>query len=318
MKRQTANGQTLLALLVASLILLGVPFELFAQNKPDQNRATHHDESDQALIEKLDQLQAKARELEQAIRERVPGGAMMMARPSGMANTDSDREMPDQEMGGTNQSCCQMGTNQSMCQMGKDQMQGMNAMRPMEGMGPKMGMGSMESKSPEVPGMNKQGNPMGMEMMDMMGKMGGAAPMNHLGPAISIESALPGFPGASHIYHIGATGFFLNHPEHISLSTEQQSQLNRIKEKAALEERDFARKIDQAEEELWKLTAADQPDLSQIDTKVTEIEKLRGDERVGFIKAVGEAAKVLTDDQRKALTGSVPPQPQPSLSPAQR
>jgi hypothetical protein len=44
------------------------------------------------------------------------------------------------------------------------------------------------------------------------------------------QSALPGFPAASHIYHIGATGFFLDHAQHINLSAEQQVQLNKIKE----------------------------------------------------------------------------------------
>ena len=35
------------------------------------------------------------------------------------------------------------------------------------------------------------------------------------------SSAMPGVPGVSSLYHIGATEFFLNHPEHITLTTKQ-------------------------------------------------------------------------------------------------
>ena len=38
-----------------------------------------------------------------------------------------------------------------------------------------------------------------------------------------------------------------------------------------------------------------------------EIEKLRGDQRLAFIRAVGEAAKVLTPEQIKSLVGQSPP-----------
>ena len=70
---------------------------------------------------------------------------------------------------------------------------------------------------------------------------------------------------------------------------------------------EFATK--QAEQDLWTLTAADQPDAAKIEGKIAEIGKLRGDERLGFIRAVGEASKLLTDEQRKILTGFAPPAP---------
>ena len=117
------------------------------------------------------------------------------------------------------------------------------------------------------------------------------------------QSVLPGFPGASHLYHIGATDFFLDHPQHIALTTEQQAALNKAKEQALLAKSTADRAIEQADQELWTLTAADQPDAAKIEAKITEIEKLRGDERLAFIRAVGEASKLLTDEQRKILTG---------------
>ena len=128
---------------------------------------------------------------------------------------------------------------------------------------------------------------------------GGMAGMN--GPS----SAMPGQPGGSHLYHIGSTGFFLNHPQHITLTQDQRITLNRLKERAMLERASTERRIDQSEQELYALTGADQPDASKIQTTVTEIEKLRADERIKFIRAVGEATNVLTHEQHLALMGTM-------------
>ena len=54
---------------------------------------------------------------------------------------------------------------------------------------------------------------------------------------------------------------------------------------------------------MWFITAADRPALAQIEAKVREIEKLRGDSRLSFIKDVGQATQILTDEQRRALLG---------------
>lgn len=141
--------------------------------------------------------------------------------------------------------------------------------------------------------------------MDMMGRAAG--PMERRGmPGMGADSSLPGFPGASHLYHVGATGFFLDHPELMNLSKDQQAALNRVREKSALEQATFDRRIDEAEQELWTLTAADTPELAKVDAAVRAVEKLRGDKRLAFIKAVGEAGTVLTSDQRKALLGGAP------------
>ncbi|NOT58442.1 MAG: periplasmic heavy metal sensor [Deltaproteobacteria bacterium] len=121
------------------------------------------------------------------------------------------------------------------------------------------------------------------------------------------QSALPGFPGASHLYHIGSTGFFLDHPQHIGLTIEQQVALNKAKKQALLAKSRADRAIGQAEQELWILTAADQPDAAKIQDKIGEIGKLKSDQRIAFIRAVGDASNLLTDDQRKSLTGFAPP-----------
>jgi len=149
--------------------------------------------------------------------------------------------------------------------------------------------------------------PMG-DKMEMAGMMGmGAMPSG--GASAMPQSALPGFPGASHLYHIGATGFFLDHPQHIALTTEQQAGLNKAKEQALLAKSTADRAVEQAEQELWTLTAVDQPDATAIQAKIAAIGKLRGDERLAFIRAVGDASKILTDEQRNILTGFAPPAP---------
>ena len=139
--------------------------------------------------------------------------------------------------------------------------------------------------------------PMGRMRPPAAGGMSGMAP----------RSGLPGFPGASHLYHVGATGFFLDHPQHITLTTEQQTTLNRIKEKSLLDRANSDRRIEDAEQELWTLTAADSPDAAKIEATIRAIEKSRADQRMAFIRAVGEASTVLTPDQRAALLGTKPP-----------
>ena len=170
-------------------------------------------------------------------------------------------------------------------------------------------MGGAGAMPPATPGpAMSPGMGMGMDAMEMAGMMG-MSPMGGGSPAAMAQSALPGFPGASHLYHIGATGFFLDHPQHIALTLEQQAGLNQAKQQAEFAKSTADRAADQVEQELWMLTAADQPDVTQIEAKIRAIEKLRGDERLAFIRAVGEASKLLTDEQRKSLTGFAPPAP---------
>lgn len=134
----------------------------------------------------------------------------------------------------------------------------------------------------------------------------GSKSMKGMG-AMKMASSLPGSPGVSHMYHIGATGFFLNHSEHITLSIKQQAALNVIKQKALLNKFTAQRKIDEAEQELWELTGADELDATEIQAKVQTIEKLRGEQRLAFIQTVAEAAKLLTDEQRQMLLGTTGP-----------
>jgi Spy/CpxP family protein refolding chaperone len=123
---------------------------------------------------------------------------------------------------------------------------------------------------------------------------------------MSMQTNLPGFPGASHIYHVGATGFYLEYADKLGLSTQQRTSLNDVKQRTLVDQSNRQRKIDEAEQALWLLTAAEQPDAASVEAKIREIEKLKADQRLEFIRSVGEAAKILTDDQRRMVLGMVP------------
>lgn len=152
-----------------------------------------------------------------------------------------------------------------------------------------MGGGMGEMKASTIGGM----------MCCMMGMAPGA------GSSMTMPSALPGLPGASHLYHVGSTGFFLDYADKIGLSVEQKTALNAIKQRTLTEQSASGRRVAEAEQALWALTADEQPDMAAIDGKVREIEKLKSDQRLAFIRSVGEAAKLLTADQRMMVLGMV-------------
>lgn len=124
---------------------------------------------------------------------------------------------------------------------------------------------------------------------------------------LASSSVLPGIPGVSRLYHIGATGFFLNMPPQVTLTIKQKEALNRMKRSALLGKSTAQRQIGEAEQELWELTGVDEPDFDQIQAKVHAIEKLRSAQRMAFIVSVGKAAEILTNEQRQALIGAGEP-----------
>ncbi len=251
--------------------------------------------SDASLTHQLHQLQTKVAELEATLKQNhqmsspsaqdasMQSMGMMKGKQMGMNSMQSDPGM-GMGMGGMGQGMSGMGEG------GMGMMSGMNSMQSGQSTGG-MGMGGM--------GMGAMGM-MGGEGMAMMGRMPSMGQMQ-------MPSALPGFPGASHIYHVGSTNFFLDHMQHIALSQEQKTRLNQIKQQTLLSQATYDRWIAEAEQELWRLTSADAPNAAEIEAKIHEVEKLRSDKRIAFIRAVGEAAQLLTNEQRQALVGSLPP-----------
>lgn len=107
--------------------------------------------------------------------------------------------------------------------------------------------------------------------------------------------------GPPALLHIGAKGFFLDRPQTFTPRADQAKFFADIKERSAMEMVASDRNIQEAEQSLWKLTAGDSPDLSEIEAKAREVEKLRADQRVAFIRAVAEAANLLTPEQKETL-----------------
>lgn len=311
--RAAAHLAVVLILATGTLVVSpSGPLTVAAQDRtPDpgtNKQAGQPTDADQDLAAQLRELKAKATALEAALMKRYPaavgkdgsggkgmgamgsgGMGMMGGKGMGMMGGSDDDEMAEM-----------MKTMRTMMEMKMMQMKNKNMMG---------GMSGMQGDTGAMPG--KGMGMMDMDMQEMMGMMGMGG-MGQKGTGMSkmqMATALPGFPGASHIYHIGATGFFLDHPEHITLTTEQLTELNGLKEQALLEKSTSQRQIDEAEQELWTLTSSDQPEAKSIDAKVRQIEKLRGDQRVAFIRAVGEAANVLTPEQRQILVGTLPPNP---------
>lgn len=245
----------------------------------------HQNANPQNLLHQIREMQTKIAELEAALKQNHSADANLSARHNANSKTKGMKKMNGMRMGSMKGS----GTKST-----QDKMPG-KSMPSMGGGKAGMGMMNMDSKSSGgMMGMKGMGMSRGMMMMGKMKSMG----------SMNTQSSLPGFPGASHIYHIGADGFFLNHGQHISLTDTQQKLLNKIKEETLLNQAELDRKIESAEQDSWVLTSSDQPDGKKIKAKIDEIATLQAQQRMSFIQAVGKAAGVLTDQQRAKLTGT--------------
>lgn len=324
--------------LIALVVGLAVSAPAFAQSQPPagvdpathaahvaQGAGAHPQPAAQPvdnaeLAKQLAELRAQIAQLQAALAQGHAAGGAPQPMPQG--GMKQGMPMGKSSMQGSGMS--RMGSG-SMPQ-GNAGMSGMSGMSGggsgMQGMsgGSGGGMGMMDTDKMMMGGMGGgSGGMSGGGMMGMMDQMMGMG-MSRMGGGMNtggMASALPGFPGASHIYHLGATGFFLDHGSHITLTVDQQKQLGEIKEQSLLNQSTLQRKIDQAEQELWDLTGADAPDAAKVEAKAREIEQLKTEQRISFIRDVGKAAAALTDDQRKQLTGMSPanPAPQPGAMP---
>lgn len=159
-----------------------------------------------------------------------------------------------------------------------------------------MGGGSGE-KNDDMPMKSHGEMPSGAkkEMPDSMGdeRMKGK-------PAMPVQSTMEE-SGPPALLHIGAKGFFLDVPQTFTPRADQAKMLTDIKERTTMDMMDVDKNIQRAEQQLWKLTASDHPDLAEIETKTREVEKLRADQRIAFIRAVSEAASLLTAKQKEIL-----------------
>ncbi len=281
------------------IVLPFFPFGLTVMGSPQDARQTETQPTPADLEAQIAELHALVMRLETALLKEHGASTTSASAPTTKPAMGMGRMagMRDMSMGG--KQGMSMGRMQGMSKGGKQGMsmggnQGMSK-AGMSGMGG-MSMGDSQGMA--------MGNMEPMSMMDRMMMMG----MSRMGAGThggSMSSALPGIPGASHICHVGATGFFLDHSDHIALTVEQQQQLNAIKERTLLSQSTRERRIEQAEQELWVLTSSDHPEIGAIEAKVREEEGLRCEQRLEFIFAVCEAATVLTEEQRLQLEGHI-------------
>lgn len=138
-----------------------------------------------------------------------------------------------------------------------------------------------------------------MGMMTMMGKK----PAAMLAQENDIED-LPGDSDAPHLYHLGETGFFLDHAELMDLNQQQTKQLENLKQTWFSYSKQITRDIDDLEEQLWELTSEGKPDAKKIEDKIRQITALHANLRIDFIRKVGEAVSVLSPDQIRVLIAS--------------
>ncbi len=164
-------------------------------------------------------------------------------------------------------------------------MMGMMGMAPAAGAG-QMGAGQgMADPNGKMGGMQNRGN-----QVDASPPMGGAA-----------QPTTVGAPDATRLYHVGSIDFFLDQAGKLNLTSKQTTDLTEIKRLSLARTSELQTKIVQSEQQLFSLTGADAPNEKGIANKVKEIEKLRTDQRLDFIKSVGRAGKVLSADQRQVF-----------------
>ncbi|MBA5865042.1 MAG: periplasmic heavy metal sensor [Nitrospira sp. CR1.1] len=287
--------------LTAGLLLLAgsLAMPILAAKTAHADHPAAQATDNQALADQIQQLQQQVATLQAILQKQNRQRRSSAMGSGGTMSGGGKMTMMDDDMS-------QMGGMSSGGSSGTGMMD-MEDEGEMAGMSPggkSSGGGSMGMMEGEMGGMSSGGN-MKMCCMGEMGGMMGGMRSSGMGGMKRSSSAMPGQPGASHLYHVGSTGFFLDHAKHIALTPEQKTTLNRLKEKALLDRATQQRRIDGAEQELYMLTGADQPDVAQIQAKIAELEKLRADQRMNFIRAVGEAAKVLTHDQHRTLLGTM-------------
>jgi len=169
-------------------------------------------------------------------------------------------------------------------------------------MGPMKGkMGAMPADASKPPMGPMKGKMSGMADDKMKGMSNGTMPpksSNAMSGSKTME--------APHLLHVGAKNFFLDYAQHIGLTPEQKTSLEGIKSVSMQQKATSQKQIEVAEQELWQLTSADQPNAVDIDKKVQETTKLRADQQMTFIHSVSMAANVLTPDQRVQVVSTTP------------
>ncbi len=131
----------------------------------------------------------------------------------------------------------------------------------------------------------------------------------------SASAGLPPAIGAPRIYHLAGNTFFLDRSSAAALTREQHLQLMALKEHAATSYASAQHDIDQRERALWVLLDSETPDIAMIEATVGEISRLVGQQRVAFIRTVGGAVGLLSNEQRIAIASRGAPMKPATMGP---
>ena len=297
---KTASAITVLAICSALSFIpfhaaaqMQMPSSQAAQSQPQQGAPTQSQDTQEQLTQLKQQLVKLQAALQQSKSKKSGSskGTMNAAKPAMGMEEESG------EMGG-------MSPDAEKPPMGpmKGKMGDMGEMAPSSG--------AMKGKSAEP--IAKPGC-CGMSMGKPMPEADGMADAKKTGMQ---GDSMPSMKGnsmagskteeAPHLLHVGAKDFYLDHAQHIGLTPVQKRSLQRIKSETMQQKATSQKQIDAAEQELWQLTSADQPNSAQIDSKVNEIAKFNATQQVAIIHAVSMASNVLTPDQRAEVVKSAP------------
>lgn len=111
-------------------------------------------------------------------------------------------------------------------------------------------------------------------------------------------------PQGTHLLHLGVQEFYLNHRVHLALTPAQRDSLRRQRTEARRRWEDHEGRIADLEIRLWERTGAQPETLDGVAAVVLAIAGARADQRMDYVRAVSEAANLLTVSQRERLVGA--------------
>lgn len=111
-------------------------------------------------------------------------------------------------------------------------------------------------------------------------------------------------PEASHLLHLGVPRFFTDYRRRLGLSDEQLETLRQSQRTALAKWTEHQSAIDAFEVRVWVLTGDPDYEERELEKVLASMTETRGAQRMAYIRAVRDAARVLTPEQRLLLTGS--------------
>jgi len=155
--------------------------------------------------------------------------------------------------------------------------------------------GAANATDPSTLDVSVEGLPDLMEIFRRHRPIMGDCPVGEVGDSAPIP------PGA-HLLHLGTSGFYLDYAQRLELTEAQRSALREIRDGSLEAGARLDAAIEDAEHRLWAASGAGAP-RQELEAMVREIERLRADQRWGYLEAVERAATALTDRQRAELIG---------------